>query len=59
MIVFEKINDTFDIDFKYLKIIQATPHVQPSTVRALYRAALNRASTPNLYSTLPPPCVHC
>ena len=27
-----------------------------NTVRALYRASLNRASTPNLYSTLPPPC---
>ena len=26
------------------------------TVRDLNRAALNRASIPNLYSTLPPPC---
>ena len=30
LIVYEKISDTFDIEFKDPKIIQATRHLQPS-----------------------------
>ena len=41
------------IDFKLIDVYVES---KCNTVRALYRTALNRAPTPYLYSTLPPPC---